>query len=97
LDDVRETRSEGKGCVDLDYRCAPGVDLVDDLGAVDALQVDLGDAEAGMAELALDDDQWHALACHLDGVRVTEPVWREATPDARLRGVASQLGAHGGV
>jgi hypothetical protein len=48
-------------------------------------------------ELALDDDQWHALAGHLDGVRVTELVWREAPPDAGPRCDVSQLGAHGGV
>jgi hypothetical protein len=47
-----------------------GVNGVDDLGAVDALQVDRGDAEVGVSELALDDDQRDALAGHLDGVGV---------------------------
>ena len=37
-----------------------------------------------MPELALDDDQRDALACHLDGVRVAELVRREAPPDAGL-------------
>jgi hypothetical protein len=36
------------------------MDGVDDLGVVDALQVDRRDAEVGVAELALDDDQRHA-------------------------------------
>jgi hypothetical protein len=47
------------------------VDGVDGLGAVDVLQVDRGDAEAGVPELALDDDQRHAFAGHLDGVGVS--------------------------
>ena len=53
-----------------DHRRAAGVDGVDDLGVVDALEIDRGDAEVGVAELALDDDQRHALAGHLDGVGV---------------------------
>src|SRR5215212_8730553 len=63
-----------------DHRRAAGVDGVDDLGVVDALQIDRGDAEVGVAELALDDDQRHALAGHLDGVRVAQLVRREAPP-----------------
>ena len=43
-----------------------GVDGADDLGVVDALEVDRGDAEVGVAELALDDVQGHAFAGHLD-------------------------------
>jgi hypothetical protein len=35
-----------------------------------------------MPELALDDDQRHALAGHLDGVRVAQLVGREASPHA---------------
>jgi hypothetical protein len=50
----------------VDHRRASGVDGVDDLGAVDALQVDGCDAEAGVAELALDDNQRHAFAGHFD-------------------------------
>src|SRR5918994_6831190 len=52
-----------------DHRRAAGVDGVDDLGVVDALEIDRGDAEVAVAELALDDDQRHALVRHLDGVR----------------------------
>jgi len=40
--------------------------------------------------LALDDDQRHALAGHLDGVGVSELVRREASPHAGLAGDASQ-------
>lgn len=36
------------------HRCAPGVDGGDDLFGVDALEVDRGRAEVGVAELALD-------------------------------------------
>lgn len=38
-----------------------------------------------MPELALDDDQWHALARHLHRVRVTELMRCEPTGHARLR------------
>jgi hypothetical protein len=48
------------------------VDRVDDLGAVDALQVDRGDAEVGVSELALDDEQGHTFPGHFDGVCVAE-------------------------
>jgi hypothetical protein len=46
------------------------VESVDDLAAVDALQVYGCDPEVAVAELALDDDQRDALAGHLDGVGV---------------------------
>ena len=49
-----------------------------------------------MAELALYDDQRHALAGHLYGVRVAELVRREAAPYAGLAGDAAQLAAGGG-
>src|SRR3954452_14535896 len=61
-----------------DHRRAAGMDGVDDLGVVDALQIDRGDAEVAVAELALDDDQRHAFAGHLDGMRVPQLVRREA-------------------
>jgi hypothetical protein len=54
------------------------VDGVEDLGVVDALQVDGGDAKVAVAELASDDDQRDAFAGHLDSVRVAELRWREA-------------------
>jgi hypothetical protein len=58
------------------------VDGGDDLFGVDALQVDAGGAEVGVAELALDDVERHAFAGEFDGVGVAELVRREASPDA---------------
>src|SRR5215211_126809 len=81
--------SAAERAVDGDHRRAARVDGVDDLGVVDALQIDRGDAEVGVAELALDDDQRQALAGHLDGVRVAQLVRREASPYAGLAGDAS--------
>jgi hypothetical protein len=43
---------------DGDHRRAAGVAGVDDLRAVDALEIDRGDPEVPVRELALDDDQW---------------------------------------
>ena len=42
-----------------------------------------------MTELALDDDQWHALARHLDGMAVPEPSARGAVDDADQRSAAA--------
>lgn len=70
LDDDRERDSEAKRGVDGDHGGASGVDGVDDLGAVDALQVDRDDAEAGVPKLTLDHDERHSFASHLDGVRM---------------------------
>src|SRR5215218_11341818 len=56
--------SDVQRALDRHHGGAAGVDGVDDLGVVDALEVDRGDAEVGVAELALDDDQRHALAGH---------------------------------
>jgi hypothetical protein len=47
------------------------MDGLDDLGVVDALQVDRREAEVAVAELALDDDQRHAFARELDGLRLS--------------------------
>jgi hypothetical protein len=44
------------------------VDGVDDLGVVEALQVNRCDAEVAVPELALDDDERHTFASHLDGM-----------------------------
>jgi hypothetical protein len=63
----------------------------DDLAVVDALQVDRGDAQVGVAKLALNDDQRHAFASELDGMRVPELVRREAPTDAGRRGGPAQL------
>src|SRR4051794_7625994 len=72
------------------------MDGVNDLGAVDALEVDRGDAEVGVPELALNDDQRDTLAGHLDGVGVAELVRRESSPDAGERRRVAQLFARGG-
>ena len=69
------------------------MDGLDDLAAVDALQVDRGYAEVAVAELALDDNQRDAFAGHLDGVRVSELVRRERAPHSRRGGGAAQFGA----
>jgi hypothetical protein len=62
------------------------VNSFDDLAVVDALQVDRSDAGVAVAELALDDDQRHAFASELDGIRV--PDWcgakRRRTPAAAV-------------
>jgi hypothetical protein len=68
---------------------------VDDLGVVNPLQVNRGDPEMGVPELALDDHQRDALMGHLDRVRMPQLVGREATPDPRHRGSSSQLAARG--
>src|SRR4051794_1635595 len=64
---------------------------VDDLGAVDALQVHRRNPESRMAELSLDDVQRHALPGHLDRVRVTELMRRKAPPHTRTRRGTPQL------
>jgi hypothetical protein len=86
------------------------VDGVDDLGAVDALEVDRGDAEAGVSELALDDDQRDTFARHLDGVGVAElvranrrrtpasaAVWRSCSRAAAALAAADEHCAAAGV
>ncbi len=66
---------------------------VNDLGAVDALQVDRCDPEVGMPELALDHDERDALVSHLDGMGVTELVGCEATTHTSRSGGVSELAA----
>ncbi len=67
------------------------MDGADDLVAVDALEVDAGDAQVGMAELALDDDRRDAFVRHLDGVSVAELMRCEPSPDAGFGGGMMQL------
>jgi hypothetical protein len=43
----------------------------DDLAAVDALQVDAGDAEVRVPELTLNHHEWDALVRHFDRVGVS--------------------------
>jgi len=67
------------------------MDRVDDFGVIDALQVDGGDAEVGVPELALDDVQRDAFASHLDGVRVAQLMRREAPAHTSLDGEMAHL------
>jgi hypothetical protein len=62
------------------------VDGADDLAAVDALQVDAGDAEVGVPELTLNHDERNAFVGHLDRMGVPKLVWREAASDTRSGG-----------
>src|SRR5439155_26674260 len=89
-------RSEPKAGRCRHHRCSACVHGRDDLLDVDALQVDARCAEVGMAELALDDVQRDTLAGELDGVRMTQLVGSEASPDTCLSGMAAKLGADGG-
>ena len=89
---VREPKPVGG----RDHRRWAFVDGVDDLGVVNAPQVHGGDPEVGMSQLPLYDDQWHALARHLDRVCMPELMWRQpATHPGCDRGVA-QLDADPG-
>jgi hypothetical protein len=54
-----------------DRRRWPSVDGADDFAAVDALEVDAGDPEVGVPELALDHDERNALVRHFDCVSVS--------------------------
>ena len=54
----------------------------DHLRVVDSLQVDRGDPEIRMAELALDHIQRHPFPRHLNRVRVAELMRGEASPYA---------------
>ena len=60
------------------------MDGADDFAAVDALQLDAGDAEVGAPELALDHDERNALVGHLDRVCVPLLMRRETTPHTSL-------------
>jgi hypothetical protein len=44
-----------------------------------------------VAELALDHDQWHTFASHLDGVGMSQLVRREASANAGFRGRPAEL------
>jgi len=56
--------------VDGNRRRSPGAHGFDDLGVVNALQVDRRDAEVATAELALDHHERYALVGKFGGVRV---------------------------
>jgi hypothetical protein len=56
-----------------------------------------GRAEVGVAELALDDVQRHALAGELERVRVAQLMGREPAPDARVGREAPELATDSGA
>jgi hypothetical protein len=60
------------------------------------LEVDRGDAEVGVPELSLDDDERDAFVGHLDRVRVAQLVRCKPAPDTRPGGDAAELAAHRG-
>jgi hypothetical protein len=78
------------------HRRSPGVDGPDDLGVVNALQVDRRDAEICVSELSLNDVERNAFASHLDGVCVAKLVWAKAATDAGVGGQVSESVAGGG-
>jgi hypothetical protein len=61
------------------------------------LEVDRGDAEIAVAELALDDHERHILTSHFDGVRVPQLMRSEPSADTRSDGGAPQVGSGGGA
>jgi hypothetical protein len=60
------------------------MDGVDDLRAVDPLEVDAGHPQIAMPELALDNDQWDALVCELDSVGMPELMFAPTSAQASL-------------
>src|SRR3954468_8594113 len=87
--------SEAERSLDRDHRRGGGGDGVEDLGGVDALQVDRRDPEIRVAELALDDDQRDTFTGHLDGMCVAKLMWRESTAHTCSSRGLTQLGAGG--
>jgi hypothetical protein len=73
------------------------VDGLDDLGVVDALQVDGRDTEVAVAELALDHDERHALVSHLDGVCVSKLMRGEPPAHSSGGRRPPKLGAGGSI
>ena len=67
------------------------MDDVDDLGVIDPLQVDRGDAEVGVAELPLDHIERHPFARHFDGMSVAKLMRRDSSSDPGLDRQATQL------
>jgi hypothetical protein len=67
------------------------MDGIDDLRAVDPLQIHRRDPEVRVPELALDHFQRQALARHLNRVHVAQLMRREAAAHARPCGDAPQL------
>ena len=73
------------------------MDGVDDFGVVDALEIDGGDAEVAVAELALDYEQRDAFVGHLDVVGVPELVRGKAAPHSSFGRSPAQVSPGGRV
>jgi hypothetical protein len=74
-----------------DHRGAARVDGLDDLGVVNALQIDRRDAKVAVAEQAPADDERHAFAGPSRRHGVAELVRREAPPDTGRDGGPAQV------
>jgi hypothetical protein len=72
------------------------MDGVNDLGVVDAAQVDRGDPKVGVSELPLNYHQRYAFSGHFHGVCMPELVRRESSPHASVGGGVAQLDADSG-
>jgi hypothetical protein len=69
------------------------MDGLDDLGAVDALQIDRRDAKVAVPEPALDNDQGYALVGHLNRVSMSKLVWGKPSAHAGSSGGTPELRA----
>jgi len=69
---------------------------VNDLGVVDAAEIDRGDGEIGVPELTLDNQQRDALARHLYRVGVAQLVWGKPAAHPGASGRVVQLNADSG-
>jgi hypothetical protein len=91
-----EPDSAGEGWAGGNHGCWPLMDRVDDLGVVDPTQVRRGDAEVGMPELALYNQQRDTLARHLHSLRMSQLVGCEPAPNSGGQGGPMQLGTDAG-
>ena len=66
---------------------------IDDLAAVDPLQIDRGDPEVSVPELALDHIERDTLARHLHRMRMAKLMGRKSPTDSSLAGKAAELGS----
>jgi len=73
------------------------MDGLDDLGVVDALEVDRGDAEVMLPSWRWVTISGTPFARHFDGMRVSKLVRSETPPDARRDGGPAQVRARGGT
>lgn len=64
---------------------------IDDLTAIDALQIDRGDPEIGVPELALDHIERDTLARHLHRMRMAKLMGCESPTHRSLAGKPSEL------